>query len=436
MSDVLRLESILDSTVSGQDKGIPPGATPFPLRAIGRRNWNVLRADLPLPVVVLRASAMEHNVQWMRSFAKAVQVEICPHGKTTMSPQLFETQLRAGAWGITAATVNHVRVYRDVGVQRIFMANQLVGPEAIAYVLGEIDRDPAFDFYCLVDCVAGVELLENEARRRRAKRPLQVLLETGPEGGRCGARTLEERIATAKAVAAAAPYLALRGVEGFEGVVQATADTTDPALVNGILGEMVATAEALEPLNVFAEGPLILTAGGSAFFDLAAQDLSKARLRKPPLVVIRSGCYIVHDSEWCDAFFHRVVKRTAAARELSEGLRPALELWAYVQSRPERGRIVVTFGKRDASHDAGLPVATQWFRPGTHDTPQALPTDTKVVKMNDQHAMLSVDESAPFAVGDMMSFGISHPCTTFDKWRVLPVVDDDYTVIRGVRTFF
>jgi D-serine dehydratase len=36
----------------------------------------------------------------------------------------------------------------------------------------------------------------------------------------------------------------------------------------------------------------------------------------------------------------------------------------------------------------------------------------------------------------MVAFGISHPCLTFDKWQVLPVVDDDYGIVAAVRTFF
>ena len=36
----------------------------------------------------------------------------------------------------------------------------------------------------------------------------------------------------------------------------------------------------------------------------------------------------------------------------------------------------------------------------------------------------------------MVGFGIAHPCLTFDKWQLLPIVDDDYRVIDAIRTFF
>jgi D-serine deaminase-like pyridoxal phosphate-dependent protein len=38
-------------------------------------------------------------------------------------------------------------------------------------------------------------------------------------------------------------------------------------------------------------------------------------------------------------------------------------------------------------------------------------------------------------VGDWVDCGPSHPCTVFDKWQLLPVVDGD-TVVDLVRTWF
>ncbi|HVH12470.1 MAG TPA: hypothetical protein VM759_05430, partial [Longimicrobium sp.] len=158
-------------------KGIPGGTAPFPLDEIGLRGWNVLREELPLPLAVLRESALDHNGRWMRGFLAATGVEIAPHGKTTLSPALFHRQLRDGAWAITVATVHQLQVCRDHGIGRVVLANQLVGRQEIRYVLDELHRDPAFDFYCLVDSVEGVRMLVEAARTHPVERPLQVLLE-------------------------------------------------------------------------------------------------------------------------------------------------------------------------------------------------------------------------------------------------------------------
>ena len=68
--------------------------------------------------------------------------------------------------------------------------------------------------------------------------------------------------------------------------------------------------------------------------------------------------------------------------------------------------------------------------------PQPAPASWKITGMNDQHAYLAFAAGDAPQVGDLIGCGISHPCTTFDKWRVLFTVDDDYRVTGAIRTFF
>jgi D-serine dehydratase len=134
-------------------------------------------------------------------------------------------------------------------------------------------------------------------------------------------------------------------------------------------------------------------------------------------------------------FFERLRARTPEVADLGDGLRPALELWTYVQSRPEPGKVICTMGKRDVSYDAGLPLAQLWYRPGGN-APAPVVEGCTVTELNDQHTHMTVPPDSPFRVGDLVSFGISHPCTTFDKWQVMYVVDDDYNVVSALKTFF
>ena len=124
---VLDLRAIEDELIDDTWKGIPGGTPPFPLRQIGTHGWNVPAGDLPLPVLTIRRSAVEHNVAVMARFCAQTSALLAPHGKTTMAPQLFDRQLAAGAWGITAATVQQLQVYRRFGVARVILANQLIG---------------------------------------------------------------------------------------------------------------------------------------------------------------------------------------------------------------------------------------------------------------------------------------------------------------------
>lgn len=412
-------------------KGMPGGIAPFRLDAIGARGWNVLNQDLPLPLAVLKDGALTHNSAWMRDFLGRSRVDIAPHGKTTMAPQLFRRQLADGAWAITLATAQQVQVARAHGVRRIILANQMIGPAFTGYVLAELKADPGFEFFCIVDSLENVAQLAEATRTAAIGRPLQVFLEGGMAGGRTGVRDRGTGLAVARAVHAA-PGLALRGVEGFEGLTSGTRAEAE-AQVRGFLDLLVDLALACEREDLFAPGEVILTAGGSAFYDMVIARLLHAGLSRPARVITRSGCYLSHDSVSYRRFFADIVDRTPEAAA-GGGLRPALEVWAYVQSRPQPDKVLLTMGKRDVGVD-DMPVAQAWFRPG-ENAPREMPAGHRVVAHNDQHCHMMVPADSPLAVGDMVGFGVSHPCLTFDKWQVICVVDDAYNVVSAIRTFF
>lgn len=422
-------------TINSLMKGVPHGIADLPLASIGSLGWNILRNDLPFPIALLRQSALRHNSDWMRRFLALSGARLAPHGKTTMSPQLFQRQLDDGAWGITLATVTQVQVARHFGIQRILLANELLGDAAIAAIASELSRDPDFDFYCLVDSVAGVTALEQELQRAGATRGLQVLVEVGIPGKRCGCRDTESALEVARAVQRAEPGLRLRGIEGFEGVISSPDPEQARRDVDAFLDRLLRTAERCLQEKLFAEGPILLSAGGTQYFDLVARALCSIDLTGRAQVLIRSGCYLTHDSLVCERLHRQLLERCPDARELGEGLRPALEVWSIVLSRPEPTRVVLSMGKRDCSFDAELPVPFLWFRHPGHPAPVAL-NDHRIAMLHDQHAMLDVPANSPLAVGDLVACGISHPCTTFDRWQFLPIVDDAYQVVEGIRTFF
>ena len=429
----MNLDAINAITLGHLSKGIPGGTAPFRLDAIAAQGWNVLREDMNMPLAVLKDSALSHNSAWMRDFLTRSHAQIAPHGKTTMAPQLFQRQLDDGAWAITLATPQQVQVARDFGVSRIVMANQLIGRKAIGWVLSELKRDPDFDFYCLVDSAAGVKLLADAARLANIGRPLQVLLEGGSPGGRTGVRDRATGLAVACAVKAAAPYLALRGVEGFEGLFGGATRADIEAQVRGFLDLLVGLAQDCENQDLFAPGEVILTAGGSAFYDMVLARFTHAGLKRPAKVLIRSGCYLSHDSARYRNAFADIVDRTPDAAT-GGGLISAIEVWAYVQSRPEPGKVLLTMGARDTQSDT-MPLPETWYRAGMA-APAGVPPGHICTGMNDQHTHMTVPVSSPLQVGDLVSFGVSHPCLTFDKWPILYVVNDAYDVISAIRTYF
>lgn len=422
--------------VDGTTKGMPPGLEDVDLAEVGGLGWNLLREDLSLPAAVLRTDALEHNGRWMRAFLEETGSLLCPHGKTSMSPQLFRRQLDDGAWGITVASVRQAQVCRRHGIGRILLANQLVREASASWVVRELEDDPDFDFYCLVDSVEGVRRLRRGAADVPGRRPLQVLLEVGYPRGRAGARTPTEALEVARE-AHASERLVLRGVEGFEGLLGDGGDPGDiRQTVSAYLDGLLETAECLQAEGLFGDGDVLVTAGGSAFFDLVLERLSPADLDGRARVVLRSGCYLTHDSGMYERAFRHLRSRSPRARSLGEGFRPALEVWSYVQSRPEPGRAILTLGKRDCSFDVDMPAPRRVFRPGRDRRPRALADGFRVTDLDDQHAYLEVPAAADLAVGDMVACGVSHPCTTFDRWRVVTLVNEDYDIVGAVHTEF
>ncbi len=433
----LNLEEIYNSRLEPTLKAVPRSAEKKRLADLPSLELDLLAGDIPLPVAVLKDSAMQHNIRWMQDFTKRAGVSLCPHGKTTMAPQLFDRQLTAGSWGMSAATAAHVRTYRQFGIQRIVLANQLTGQANIELVLGELADDPDFDFYCLIDSFDGLRELEVAARRVNPGRPLQVLLEIGVAGGRTGVRSEDEAFALGRAIRDAAPTIALRGIEGYEGIIAGD----DPLIVEEQVVDLLEKMGSIAALGCdedwFAPGEVILSAGGSSFFDLVTSVLGQAEVPRESRIVLRSGCYVTHDSFHFSKQQPRMRERSAAIWGTDPGLRNALEVWAAVHSVPESHRAICGLGKRDASYDMKLPQPLFWYRPDVHDSPVEVSKNFRVTALNDQHAYVdSVDEAIEWRPGDLVGFGIAHPCTTFDKWALLFQVDDRYRVTDAVRTFF
>lgn len=421
--DLSQIENeILDDRV----KGMPGNVSPFPLGRIADQGWNVLNEDLPLPLLVLKATALEHNIDLMGGYCEARGVLLAPHGKTTMAPQLFRKQLEAGAWAMTAASVEQLQVYRRFGVQRVLFANQLVGRANLRYLIEELKKDNEFEFFCFVDSLDGAKLLADAATELSLPSPIQVLAEVGYGGGRGGVRSIELLDELCESLGQSKGKVALAGVAGFEGLLPVqrfavSSESSASTSVDSFLESVALSVEHLRQSGALGDDFLV-TAGGSAAFDKVVEILQPT-IGDSGRLVLRSGCYITHD--------HGMYAETSP---LSESLRAALELWSYVQSCPEPGLSLLTFGRRDVPEDHGLPVPLRLVSVG--GASRNAPSEWEIESLNDQHAHLRHPADAEIRVGDRVVCGISHPCTAFDKWRVIPVIDDEYNVVDAIRTFF
>jgi D-serine dehydratase len=408
------------------NKGLGTLNQPVALHEVPNLGWNLLREDISLPAAVLYAGKLDHNLRWMQAFAAAYGARLAPHGKTTMAPQLFHRQLQSGAWGITVATAHQAGVAHAHDVGRVLMANQLVGRQNMASI-SRLLEDPEFEFYCLVDSAQNAGALGTFFHARDQR--LNILLELGASDGRTGVRNREQLDLVLAALTQWPTSLRLCGVEVYEGVLN------DQDSVEQYLQKALHVTRELVQQNQFHRNPVILSGAGSAWYDVVAESFSKADIGVPVEVLLRPGCYLTHDVGSYRAAQEQIQRRNPVAREMQPGLQPALQLWAYVQSIPETEKAIIAMGKRDAAFDAGLPTPALHYRPG-NAAPAAVPSGWQLTRIMDQHAFMHIDENNDIRVGDMVSFDISHPCLTFDKWRCLLLVDSDYNVLEVVQTFF
>ena len=341
------------------------------------------------PLLVVRDSAVRANIATMAAYAERHGFSFAPHAKTTMAPTLLRAQLEAGAWALTVATANQALVLRRLGVPRVVIANEVLDPTALRWLSAEAAR--GWEVMIQVDSVAGVEAV-------RAAGGLPVLVEIGHDGGRTGCRTVAEAVAVGRA---AGPLLA--GVTAYEGGLRSQKE------VDAFLAVQVAVTRELSEL---LPPEVIVSAGGSAWFDRVITALEGQWLPGHTVrAVLRSGASVTHDEG-----FYR--ERTPFTRIAAEGsLTSAIEMYAQVLSTPEPGLAIVGMGKRDAPFDEGLPTCAEG----------------EVVKLNDHHTYVRADGLEP---GDLLSFGLSHPCTAFDKWRHIPVADDADVVVDVLDTYF
>ncbi|WP_030145715.1 amino acid deaminase [Streptomyces violaceorubidus] len=418
------LARLAEEHVDHRFKGLPPDAYGLTVAELAGQRRNLFTDGFTTPVLALSAERLEHNLKLMETYSARHGLAFAPHGKTSMAPQLFHRQIEHGAWGITLAVPHQVRVARAFGIGRVFLANELVDAAALRWISAELDADPDFRFVCYVDSVRGVELMDAALTDAGAVRPLDVVVELGAgEGARTGVRTETGCAAVADAVAGART-LRLTGVAGYEGEVP----EADPERVHAWLRRLVALAVDFDKAGRFdAVEEIVLSAGGSAWFDAVADVFAEVPgLSRPVLKLLRSGAYVSHD----DGHYREL---TPFNRVPEEGaLEPAFRLWSQVVSRPSPEQAFTNAGKRDAAYDLHLPFAQVVRRDGV----ERPATGVEVTGLSDQHAWVRTTGEADLEVGDWLGTGLSHPCTSFDKWQLIPLAEADGTVVDYIRTFF
>jgi len=400
------------------------------LNQLAQHGWNILKEEVSFPIAVLNEAALLNNARWMQAFSEKANVKLAPHGKTTMAPELFNLQQEFGCWGMSLATIPQVVNAYQQGSKRIILANQLIGKYHCQLLLPLL-KDQNFEFYCFVDSIENVEFLgEFFSQYANENISLNVLIEVGVNGGRCGWRDADT-VKELSCCIAQYKQLMLSGISFYEGVIHGDNAEID---IRQFIEQIIQTFSQIKALGHFTQQQVIITGAGSAWYDVVAEQLTQ-HVALNFISVIRPGCYLIHDTGIYQDAQQTVMERSQLACDIGGDLISSLSLWAYVHSVPERGLAIIGLGKRDSAFDAGLPIPELFYRPG-QKKPIAAQSHWHVTKIMDQHCMMSIGENDDIQPGDLINFSTSHPCLTMDKWRKIGIVNDEYKVIKQIETFF
>ena len=400
------------TVIEGKFKGFPIESYGKTLEQFLATKPNLFTANFQFPIMVIKESAVKNNIAQMMSFCNLVDAELAPHVKTTMSPQLAQMQVAAGATALTVANFWQGRIFLKHGFKNLIIANEVLDPTAIKEI-AKINKQKQAEIIFYVDSILALEIIQ---KHTPVEGEQNLFIEIGTENGRGGVRELSLVEQIAQRISAD-KRLNLIGVTGFEGAV--------PDVARGRRGEkkiskfcqkIVAAAELAYPYK--SDQQFVISAGGSAYFDIVARELNK--FEKPRRLLLRSGGYITHD--------HRYYEDIYPFASSDRSFQPAIEVWAQVISKPEKDFGVLNLGKRDIGNDLHNPIPIKSY------DGQVKSFSAVIEKLNDQHGYLRGRQE--FSLAQLIGLGISHPCTTFDKWGLIPLVNDNYDLIDCLQTFF
>jgi len=400
------------TVIEDKFKGFPIDSYGKTLEQFLATNPNLFTANFQFPIMVLKEAAIKNNIAQMMSFCNSVDAQLAPHVKTTMSPQLAQMQVAAGATALTIANFWQGRIFLKHGFKNLIIANEVLDPTAIAEI-AKINKQKQAEIIFYVDSILALEKIQKHT-------PLEgeqnLFIEIGTENGRGGVRELSLVEQLAQRIKAD-KRLNLIGVTGFEGAVpDAARGRRGEKKISKFCQKIVAAAELAYPYK--SDQQFVISAGGSAYFDIVAKELNK--FQKPRRLLLRSGGYITHD--------HKYYEEIYPFASTDRSFQPAIEVWAQVISKPEKGFGVLNLGKRDIGNDLHNPIPIKSY------DGQVKSFSAVIEKLNDQHGYLRGKQE--FSLAQLIGLGISHPCTTFDKWGLIPLVNDDYDLIDCLQTFF
>ncbi|QGY33190.1 alanine racemase [Pantoea cypripedii] len=423
-------------TLSSGFRGFPPGAEPVASTDIASRNWSPVTGEMALPLLSLDLQTFNDNVDAMMSIVKSHGAKIAPHGKTPMSPVLARQMVDSGAWGTSVADLRQAEVMLAGGLNKILLANQIGGHAAVTRLAGLLRKYPKAELLLFVDTPEFIDALEEQYAQEPSLPPLGLLIEISC--GRGGVSTEGEFAAMLHRIDSNNDErLTLQGIAFYEGTcMKEDIHETEENLKK--LFERVDKSLFLLKEVFGDQENVIISAGGSSLFDYVIEYFTRAREKYPTIqLLLRSGACFFSDNGNIRARLGRIAGRGKLGKEssmiIASFFKPTLRLWAEVISRNGESIAICGLGMRDSSIDQGVPIPLALWRGGNKVAD--IMDKSQTVKLNDQHAFIDIHEEE-FRVGDVIEFGIRHPCTCIDKHDIIYGLNQNVTVTAAYKTFF
>jgi D-serine deaminase-like pyridoxal phosphate-dependent protein len=358
----------------------------------------MLRADVPTPALLLDLDALDRNIARMAETAAAAGVALRPHAKSHKCIEIAQRVVRAGAIGVSCATIGEAEAMALGGLTGILVTAPLTSRDALDR-LSRLLRKRA-NILVVADDPRLIPVLADIAKAAETDLPIIVDIDVGV--GRTGCVEIADAVALASLVDKQ-PGLLFAGVQAYWGNLQQIMPFADRAARVGFQADRLRQAvHALHEVNLPAA---IVTGGGTGTHEIdAATGL---------FTELQPGSYMFLDSCY----------GAITTSEKDNPFEPSLFVASSVVSSIRQGRIIVNAGFKAFATDSGVPTALR-----------GAPEGCTFRFMGDEHGALDFATGAPPMPGSTVEFLTSHCDPTVNLYSAIHVVrGDDVVDIWAVR---
>ena len=433
------LKEIEETKINSKIKGIPFLKSKS-VKKIKLEKLNIIKENIQFPILSIDKLQLINNIRIMKNFAIKNNLSLAPHCKTFMSPQLINNHLKK-TWGLTISNNQQLSTIINLNVKNIIYGNLIVNEANLIQYLDIVKKYRKLTniYYC-IDSLFGLNLLMKVVTKKKYKFKIRILIELGTKNGRCGIRNFKSFKKIVISLNNIPKNILVSGLFFYEGAIKNSSLSKVSKKIMDLLQFTFRCHEELVYQNLYKEKIKLISGGGSEYFDLVTKYFNKFNTKNDTKLILRPGSFIAYGHGYYEKKINNLKKRNII-KSISDKnkifFKPSLLLWSHVLSINDNGIAIVNFGKRDVSFDLGNPIPINVYRnKKKYRNNETKPNNLNVIKLNDQHAFLKYNNKIKLNIGDLISFGISHPCITLDKWKYVFLINSKFDVIDVYQTFF